>query len=201
MVIQHTPTNPLSTAKIILCNLLFIDYNVQIISTKEMINNMEFFNNNLNYPLSFYYNLMDQSLAGQDMLSEQQDQMIEWETYIHSQIFHGVYYNTCLLKLSNQYKQMALLEKGLKNQATFLNNLNNYLADKLFIIGNKISIVDVSLFSYLSAFDYFFQIRWYQYKHIKKYYTVLKSMKEFFDVLQYSFNFLKPPEHYNKMDF
>ncbi len=95
-------------------------------------------------------------------------------------------------------KLLRIGRKNLKRHldyATWLINRRHYLA------GDRFSVADLALASFLSVLDYLGEIEWEQYPDVKNWYAPIKSRPSFSYLLKDRVAGIIPPEHYIDLDF
>ncbi|WP_253300065.1 glutathione S-transferase family protein [Wolbachia endosymbiont of Chironomus riparius] len=77
-----------------------------------------------------------------------------------------------------------------------------YLINKnVWLATDKITLADIALASHISVIDYLSAFPWEKSKIIKQWYSIVKSMPCFRDILFDKVLGLTPPQHYTELDF
>lgn len=82
----------------------------------------------------------------------------------------------------------------------FLVSVDELLKKSPWVSLGKMTINDITLFSFLSTIDYFGYIVWNRFINLKKWYMRMKSQESYNFILKYKID-VKPVNHYNSLDF
>jgi len=69
------------------------------------------------------------------------------------------------------------------------------------LISNNITVADIFLACHLSVLDYFGEVHWDNFQILKEWYALVKSQPYFRKILTDRIAILKPPPHYENLDF
>ena len=83
----------------------------------------------------------------------------------------------------------------------FLRYLSFILQKRDFIVGNSITMADLSIAAHLSSLDYLGEIKWDSYPLIKHWYSLIKSRPSFAGILSDTVPGFRSVKHYKLLDF
>lgn len=121
-------------------------------------------------------------------------------------------HQSCIIPLISQkiigsYDHTILVDSKIIRTAKailreYLHFFNNRLANKSAnVAGEKPSIADIALASYISFADYLKEFEWIEYLDLKNWYLPIKSRPSFRFALEETFKGTMPPTHYRNLDF
>jgi len=87
------------------------------------------------------------------------------------------------------------------NLIPHLNYLKYLLCDHKWLMGEKISMADITAAAHLSVVDYLGEIPWENYPEVKEWYAQAKSRPSFRPILQDKITGYAPPKCYADLDF
>ncbi|MBR5599370.1 MAG: glutathione S-transferase family protein [Alphaproteobacteria bacterium] len=94
-----------------------------------------------------------------------------------------------------------ILKAGLNNLKYHMEYIE-YLADKNnYLVGNEITLADLTAAAHLSIIDYLGDIDWDEYKNAKLWYAKIKSRPSFRKILKDNIRGIPPSSHYSNLDF
>lgn len=89
-----------------------------------------------------------------------------------------------------------------RNNLTYHIEYIEYLINKnVWLATDKFTLADITLASHISVIDYAGSFPWEKTKTIKEWYSIVKSMPCFREVLFDRMSGLTPPQHYAELDF
>ena len=198
MTLNFFPTDPMCNSCLIWLNISGIQYNKNIIKN----NDFEYIilePNIKSFMGLVYYTINDLKMGFH--LNQGSYETFDWINYFQN-IYYNVYFNTIYLKTNNNniIPHQKIIDQGIHTQYKFLQYMDKYLDGRIFIL-HYMSICDIMFFSILCSLDYGFQINWYNYPNIKKYYSAFKSMDHFYITITEQLDYLKPTAHFSQLDF
>lgn len=93
---------------------------------------------------------------------------------------------------------LRLIGQNLKSHISYCEYL---IADSGWMVGEKMSAVDLIAAAHFSIVDYFGLIKWSDHQALKDWYQWVKSRPSFQHLLHYRILGVKPPDHYTQLDF
>lgn len=72
---------------------------------------------------------------------------------------------------------------------------------RVWLAGDQLTLADISAAAQLSSLDYFGDVPWEHSKEAKEWYALIKSRPAFRQILADYVPGVRPPEHYNNLDF
>jgi len=87
------------------------------------------------------------------------------------------------------------------NLSHHLQYISNLLEKHSFITSDSLSCADIAAACHLSVLDYFGEIYWDKWPHIRHWYAVIKSRPSFRSLLQEQIAGFPPPPYYADLDF
>ncbi|MFT4091295.1 MAG: glutathione S-transferase family protein [Asticcacaulis sp.] len=96
---------------------------------------------------------------------------------------------------------LANLRAGREALRDHLSYFESLLEARNWVSGRHISYADFALASHLSVIDYFDEMNWDRYKHLKNWYMVVKSRPAFRPLLADVLPGVTPSAHYAELDF
>ena len=103
--------------------------------------------------------------------------------------------------LSGGYPDSKVIREAGEKLQTGLEHLEERLQKSSWIALDKMTIADFCVFAALSILDYFAEIDWKRFSHLKEWYGVLKSRPSARYVLTERLVGANPPEYYENPDF
>lgn len=89
-----------------------------------------------------------------------------------------------------------------RNNLTYHIEYIEYLINKnVWLVTDKFTLADITLASHISVIDYAGSFPWEKSKIIKEWYSIVKSMPCFREILSDIVPGLPPPQHYTELDF
>ena len=126
-----------------------------------------------------------------------------FELMMDREFFYDVYFHSVYDKFVKPLYEQSFVSSVqnhiLKKQHNYLTEFNTIFSKQPWVQYKK-TINDITLFSHLAALDYNFQIPWFNYPDLKKWYSRMKSQADFNFILQ-SRAVILPPQHYELIDF
>ena len=93
------------------------------------------------------------------------------------------------------------IRAGHANLDTHLSYIG-YIADRrVWLAGNQFSLADITAAAHISAIDYLGDVPWEDYQEAKQWYVRIKSRPSFRPLLEDYVPGMRPPSHYEDLDF
>lgn len=102
---------------------------------------------------------------------------------------------------SGEAASSQIIRSATMNAQMHMKYLDYLTAEQSWLTGNRISLADLIAASSLSVLDYFGDVDWARYEHVKSWYMKLKSRPSFQPLLGDQLPGLSPSTHYAKIDF
>jgi glutathione S-transferase len=94
-----------------------------------------------------------------------------------------------------------VLRVARRNLNIHLSYVEYLLETRKYLAGEHISVADFAAAAQISALDYFGDVNWQHYLPVKDWYSLIKSHKNFGEILKDRLPNVIPPEWYSKLDF
>lgn len=99
------------------------------------------------------------------------------------------------------YPDSARVKAGLRNIATHLDYLDWLLERNECLAGPKLTLADFTAAAHLSCLDYIDVVNWAAFPRVKEWYARIKSRPSFRTLLADRLPGMRPPDHYDDLDF
>ena len=129
--------------------------------------------------------------------------LCDWFDIRLSEDVHGYILGERLEKVisSGGAPDPEILQHGRQNLDFHLGYLNWLLEQRTWIAGEDFSLADIAGGAHLSCLDYFGEIQWKRFAHIKNWYQTFKSRPSLRDILKDRLPGQLPARHYSDLDF
>ncbi len=104
------------------------------------------------------------------------------------------------LRISNSPSIKKLREGRMKLNKELI-NLEHYMKNRTYLLGNFMTKADILLASMISFVDYLSEIEWNKYDFVQNWYRLLKSRPSFDFILHEKLFSTTASPHYSKIDF
>lgn len=110
------------------------------------------------------------------------------------------YFNRMRRSSSPNAAMIREAKAALKRHFEMLTEALQYKTSE-WMVGEAVSIADISAAAQISVVDYFGDIRWADYPQVKRWYALMKSRPSMREVLKDRVRGVRPPDEYDNPDF
>jgi glutathione S-transferase len=103
--------------------------------------------------------------------------------------------------VSKESPDTRALRDAMRIGNNHLDYLDYLLDHRRWLAGPALSLADITAAAHLSVIDYLGAVDWRGHKQTKDWYSVMKSRPAFRPLLGERMEVIKPPQHYDKVDF
>ena len=129
--------------------------------------------------------------------------MADW---FDNKFYREVYQNIVFEKVNKRFSNgiapdSKVLKIGLNNMGYHLEYIEWLLGKHQYLVGEELSLADLSAASHFSVIDYLGDVPWDEFPASKLWYSKIKSRPSFKDLLKDNIRGILPAKNYTNLDF